>query len=128
MVKILLHCRSKMDVGKSRQKPQIIVFFMLQLFVQRCLYETIVHFAADNFISIRRVEDLDMFFSSSMCLNMTSGINDKCIWKYISLKQDTKANTRKQLVMKTRMTIKQQPKYYIYESAFMVPMRLNRIS
>ena len=55
-----------------------------------------------------------VFFSSSMCLNMTSGINDKCIWKYISLKQDTKTNTRKQLVMKTRMTIKQQPKYYIY--------------
>ena len=59
-----------MDVGKSRQKPQIIVFFMLQLFVQRSLYETIVHFAADNFISMRRVEDLDMCFSQAQCVSI----------------------------------------------------------
>ena len=59
-----------MDVGKSRQKPQIIIFFMLQLFVQRCLYETIVHFAVDKFFSMRRVDDLDMYFSQAQCVSI----------------------------------------------------------
>ena len=128
MVKILLHCRSKMDVGKSRQKPQNCIVHASAVCSEMFVWDNSAFCCWQFYFYAARGRFGHVFFSSSMCLNMTSGINDKCIWKYISLKQDTKANTRKQIVMKTRMSIKQQPKYYIYESAFMVPMRLNRIS